>query len=52
MKGYPVFLEAAVRIASVLDDCVFLAVGRDTLGQGYGEELERRAQRDGSRAIA
>jgi glycosyltransferase involved in cell wall biosynthesis len=44
VKGYPVFLEAAAKITEELDDCVFLAVGGDTLGQGYGAELERRTQ--------
>jgi glycosyltransferase involved in cell wall biosynthesis len=47
VKGYPIFLDAAARISSVLDDCVFLAIGRDTLGQGYGDHLERRARETG-----
>jgi glycosyltransferase involved in cell wall biosynthesis len=47
VKGYPIFLEAAARISAVLDDCVFLAIGRDTLGHGYGDHLERRAREMG-----
>ena len=44
VKGYPVFLEAAAKISGELDDCLFLAVGGETFGHGFGQRMEQRAQ--------
>jgi glycosyltransferase involved in cell wall biosynthesis len=44
VKGYPTFLQAAARISRVLPGCRFLAVGGETLTQGYGDMLLKMAR--------
>lgn len=43
VKGYPTFLRAAAIVASVLDDCAFVALGGERTDSGYGAVLERLA---------
>ena len=44
IKGYPTFLQAAARIVRALPQCRFLAVGGETLTQGYGVILQEMAR--------
>ena len=44
VKGYPVFLRAAARVASAMEDCAFVALGGETVQPGFGAELERLAE--------
>lgn len=43
VKGYPTFLQAAARIAAEVEGCAFLALGGETIGHGYQDQLERLA---------
>jgi glycosyltransferase involved in cell wall biosynthesis len=43
VKGYPVFLEAAARLAPRLGDVAFVALGGETTTPGYRAVLEARA---------
>ena len=45
IKGYPTFLQAAARIVRANSpSCRFLAVGGETLTQGYGVTLQEMAR--------
>ena len=43
VKGHPVFLRAAARVASAIEDCAFVVLGGETIQPGFGVELERLA---------
>jgi glycosyltransferase involved in cell wall biosynthesis len=40
VKGYPTFLRAAVRVASAIEGCAFVALGGETVSGGYRAYLE------------
>lgn len=40
VKGYPAFFRAAARVARVVDDVAFIALGEETVSVGYRKYLE------------
>jgi glycosyltransferase involved in cell wall biosynthesis len=43
VKGHPVFIQAAARIAKRVPGCAFVAAGNDSVERGFRRELEQMA---------
>jgi glycosyltransferase involved in cell wall biosynthesis len=44
VKGYPVFVDAAARLAPRYPECLFVAIGGETAQPGYTAKLESRVR--------